>query len=89
MNLVKSIKNTIAATCEPVYEFCIQVQETSNETDCYNVCVSKPKCSFPELSYNIQDVYTRSVANLHENERVSLQNLLVQYRIFCLKTTKL
>ena len=52
----KIYKNTIAATCEPVYEFDIQVQETSNETDCYNVCVSKPKCSSPELPYHIQDV---------------------------------
>ena len=44
------------------------------------MCVSKAKCSSPELPPHIQDLYTRSVANLHENERVSLKNLLVQYQ---------
>ena len=73
-------KNTIAATCEPVNELDIQVQETSNETDCYNVCVSKSKCSSPELPPHIQDLYTRNVANLHEYESVYLKNLLVQYQ---------
>lgn len=76
----KIYKNTIAATCEPVNELDIQVQEMSNETDCHKVCMSKSQNSPKELPPHIQDLYNRSATNLHERECFSLKNLLVQYQ---------
>lgn len=73
----KIYKNTIAATCEPVNELDIQVQEMSNETDCHKVCMSKSQNSPKELPPHIQDLYNRSATNLHERECFSLKNLLI------------
>lgn len=80
-------KNTITATCEPVNEL-VQVQESSNEIDCYKVCIFKSKNSSQELLHHIQDLYNRSVTNMHESECVSLKNLLVQYQDIFLKNDK-
>lgn len=85
----KIYKNTIAATCEPVNELDIQVQEMSNETDCHKVCMSKSQNSPKELPPHIQDLYNRSATNLHERECFSLKNLLIQYQDIFFKKTKI
>lgn len=84
----KIYKNTIAATCEPVNELDIQVQEMSNETDCHKVCMSKSQNSPKELPPHIQDLYNRSATNLHERECFSLKNLLIQYQDIFFKNDK-
>lgn len=84
----KIYKNTIAATCEPVNELDIQLQEMSNETDCHKVCMSKSQNSPKELPPHIQDLYNRSATNLHERECFSLKNLLVQYQDIFSKNDK-